>query len=164
MQTNPTHVSELMSAPIVTIAPDAIAADVLALADANSFHHFPIVEGGRLVGIVCTCDLADVRPDAAASQVGWRHVVTLPREASVDDAARLMLMHGVGSVVVTDESGPCGIVTREDLIRAYPGLDNPVFQARCSACGAHTHLRPGSDGQGVCQSCLTRIAEGVSCA
>lgn len=164
MQSNPTPVSVLMSAPVVTIAPNASAADVLALADAHGVHHFPIVERGRLVGIVCTCNLVDVRPDAAALQVGWRHVVTLPREASVDDAARLMLMHGVGSVVVTDESGACGIVTRDDLIRAYPGLDSLVFRACCSACGAHTHLRPGSDGQGVCQSCLARIGEGISSA
>jgi CBS-domain-containing membrane protein len=161
MNNNLMPISTMMSAPVVTIGPDARAGEVLALADARGVHHFPILEGGRLVGVVCTCDLHDLQPESPAFQVGWRHVITLPPEASVDDAARLMLMHSVGSIVVTDESGPCGVVTRDDLIRAYPGLDAQLFRARCSSCGAHTHLRPGSDGEAICRSCLDRADEGT---
>src|SRR5215207_4990803 len=111
MQTTNTMVSELMTAPVVTIGPDALAGDVLMLARAKQIHHFPIVREGRLVGIVCTCDLQDLRPDARVQQVAWRHVVTLRPESPVVDAAQLMTSHGVGSIVVSDANQIRGIVT-----------------------------------------------------
>lgn len=147
------HVSELMTAPVITIAPDARAEDVLALARAHGVHHFPIVAQDKLVGIICTCDLQDLGPDAHAMQVAWRHVVTLSPTGSLGDAARLMALHGVGSIVVVDAGGVGGIVTREDLARADARLEHLLLEARCATCGARRHLRPASDGQCICQNC-----------
>jgi predicted transcriptional regulator len=161
MQTIQTSVSELMTAPVVTIGPDALAGEVLALAHAEGIHHFPIVREGRLIGIVCTCDLQDLRPDARVQQMAWRHVVTLPPECDVVDAARLMTSHGVGSIVISDADRICGIVTREDLVRADPNLEQLLAEARCAACGARKHLRPWLDGQCLCQGCHGRAKDGA---
>ena len=161
MQPSQASVSEHMSLPVVTIAPDARAADVLALAQTKGVHHFPIVEEGKLVGIVCTCDLQELGADAKVLQVAWRHVITLRPGDSVSDAARLMALHGVGSIVVSDEGGVCGIVTRAELIRADPELDRLLLEARCVACGARSHLRPGPQGQCLCQSCQARAKAGA---
>ena len=161
MQPIQSPVSELMSSPVVTIGPDAVAREVLELAYNESVHHFPIIEQGRLVGIVCTCDLQELAPDAKVLQVAWRHVITLRPEGSVSDAARLMAMQGVGSIVVSDEGGVRGVVTREDLIRADPELDRLLQEARCSACGGRRHLRPGPEGQCLCQSCQARAKDGA---
>jgi acetoin utilization protein AcuB len=152
------HVSELMKAPVVTIDPAARAEDVLALAHSRGVHHFPVVTEDRLVGIVCTCDLQELGPDAHVMQVAWRHVVTLPSSGSVGDAARLMALQGVGSIVVVDASGVCGIVTREDLSRASAELDQLLLHARCATCGARHHLRPGPDGQCICSDCRSRAS------
>jgi hypothetical protein len=73
-------------------------------------------------------------------------------------------MHGVGSIVVVDDDGVCGIVTREDLVQADPELDQLLFEARCVACGARRHLRPGPDGQCLCRSCQTRARDSDWCA
>jgi predicted transcriptional regulator len=151
-----------MAAPVITIEPEARAANVLALARAHGVHHFPIVAQGKLVGIVCTCDLRNLDSDAHVLQVAWRHVVTLPPHGSLGDAARLMALQGVGSIVVLDTSGVRGIVTRDDLARADAQLAQLLLEARCASCGAHHHLRPGPEGQCICQDCQTLASEGLS--
>jgi CBS-domain-containing membrane protein len=156
MQAIQTSLDEVMSMPVMAIGPESRAEEVLALARSEGVHHFPIVEAGRLVGIVCTCDLEDLQPEVSAVQVAWRHVITLPPQGSLTDAARLMTMHGVGSIVIVDDEGVCGIVTREDLVRADPELDSLLSEACCAACGVRRHLRPGPDGQCLCRSCQAR--------
>jgi len=91
MQTHHASVSELMHMPVLTIGPSARAHDVLALAQAQGVHHFPIVQHQKLLGLVCTCDLEELAPDAGVLQVAWRHVITLPHDGSSSDAARLMV-------------------------------------------------------------------------
>lgn len=161
MQTLQRSVSELMTAPVVTIGPDARAGEVLALARAKRIHHFPMVREGRLVGIVCTCNLQELPVDARVQQVAWRHVVTARPGCSVVDAAHLMINQGVGSLVISDADGVCGILTREDLLRADPTLDQLLAEARCVACGARKHLRPGPEGQCLCQGCHSRAKDGA---
>jgi len=156
MQTHHASVSELMHMPVLTLGPSARAHDVLALAQAQAVHHFPIVQHQKLLGLVCTCDLEELAPDAGVLQVAWRHVITLPHDGSSSDAARLMAMQGVGSIVITDAEGVCGIVTREDLILADPELDQLLWAARCASCGARSHLRPGPDGSCNCQGCRSK--------
>jgi predicted transcriptional regulator len=156
MQSIDAHVSEFMKAPVLTIEPEARAEDVLVLARTSGVHHFPIVAQDKLVGIVCTCDLQDLSADARVLQVAWRHVVTLPLDGTVGDAARLMALQGVGSIVVLDARGICGIVTRDDLARANTELDRLLLEARCASCGARHHLRPASNGRCICQDCRNR--------
>jgi acetoin utilization protein AcuB len=159
MQINQT-VSGSMSLPVATVGPDATVQEVLALADSKRVHHFPIVTDGKLVGIVCTCDLQELSPQAKVMQAAWRFVVTVPLDSMLSDAARLMALHGVGSVVVMNDGHVGGIVTREDCIRAAPELEQLLWDARCSSCGTRFHLRPGADGHCICQDCQLRARDG----
>jgi CBS domain-containing protein len=152
-------VSELMSSPVVALAADARVAEVLALANAHDIHHFPIVEEDRLVGLVCICNLQDAPPESHALSRAWRHVITAPPESSASDAARLMMLHGVGSIVIADHDGLWGILTREDLAQASPELDSLLYNARCVVCGTLRHIRPGAEGTSVCQRCENEAAK-----
>lgn len=115
--------AEFMSMPAITVGPDESVADLRRLAEEHAIHHFPIMEDGRLLGIVCVSDLAQEDPHSRVIHKAWRHVVTAPPPSSATDAARLMRLHGVDSVVVADEHGVWGIVTREDLLEADPALE-----------------------------------------
>lgn len=159
MQTNQ-MVSGSMSLPVVTVGPDAKVQEVLALADSTHVHHFPIVEAGKLVGIVCTCDLQELSPEAKVMEAAWRFVVTVPHDSLLSDAARLMALHGVGSIVVMNDARIGGIVTREDCVRAAPELEQLLWDARCVACGSRFHLRPAQDGHCICQDCKVRARDG----
>lgn len=158
MHTNQS-VSGAMSAPVLTVGSDARVWQVLALADSNGVHHFPIVADGKLTGIVCTCDLQELSPEASVLQAAWRFVVTVPVDGLLIDAARLMALHGVGSVVVMSEGRVGGIVTREDCVRAAPELEQLLWDARCVACGSRFHLRPGPEGNCLCQDCRVRARD-----
>lgn len=66
-----TAVSQIMSAPVVTVDPDASAFEALVEMTRRDIHHLPLVANGRLVGVVASDDL--VFAQAA-------HPVTLARE------------------------------------------------------------------------------------
>jgi len=54
-----TKVSEVMSAPPVTISPQATAQEGLALMTQKRFRHLPVVEDKKLLGLVSIGDLVN---------------------------------------------------------------------------------------------------------
>jgi CBS domain-containing protein len=121
MLTHPT-VSELMSHPLVVVEPALPVAELLELAERRGVHHFPIVDHGALVGLVCTGDLHGVAPQTPVSELMRRRLVAVSERSSVPDAARVLAENAVGSAVVVDADGIRGIVTRDDLASAGPVL------------------------------------------
>jgi acetoin utilization protein AcuB len=114
MTTNPTTVG----------ARDSLAA-ARALMQAERFKHLPVVEGGRLVGVISDRDLRvhtgnfeTTRVDAAMTS----NPVTIVPQAMVEEAARLMLAKNIGCLVVTAHEAPVGIVTTTDMLKALLDL------------------------------------------
>lgn len=56
-------VSEVMTCPVVTCEPDDSVADLMAEMTNRRIRHFPVVDDGRLVGIVSIGDLVKSRLD-----------------------------------------------------------------------------------------------------
>jgi CBS domain-containing protein len=56
-------VGEVMSCPVVTCDPDDSVAELMAEMTNRRIRHFPVVEDGRLVGIVSIGDLVKSRLD-----------------------------------------------------------------------------------------------------
>ena len=120
-------VSQIMTSQVRTLGPDATLDEVRRLLRSERCHHVPIVEGGRLVGIVSSRDLLrQMRASEPADPTGIeavmsRDVVTLRRDESVDRAIDLIADGHLHSVlVVDDDGGLAGIVTDTDLL-AYLG-------------------------------------------
>jgi len=65
-----TTAGEAMSSPAITIGPDEPVRNAAALMAGRSLNRLPVVDGGRLVGIVTRADLVHqfVRPDADIEQ------------------------------------------------------------------------------------------------
>ncbi|HEY0183317.1 MAG TPA: CBS domain-containing protein [Rhodopila sp.] len=59
-------VDKLMTAPLVTCRPDDKVEDALAAMTMAKIRHLPVLEGGRLVGIVSIGDLVKHRLDEKA--------------------------------------------------------------------------------------------------
>jgi predicted transcriptional regulator len=150
-------IAQIMSTPLFVISSKTRCAEVLAQAQAKHIHHFPIVDQGQLVGFVCTCDLAHADAQEPVTRHAWRHPATVSPRCPASVAARLLLLHGVGTLIIADQNGFHGIVTCEDLRRAGPELEALLESARCMKCGAGWHLRPGPDGAPICMQC--KLAE-----
>lgn len=146
-------VSHLMSTPIVALDPKTDVGELLRLSERFSIHHFPLVDEAGLFGLVCTCDVADARPEQAVSQFARRAPVTIRPDATVREAAAQMAREDVGSVVVTDDEGVWGILTRDDLAETVPEL---VRDLHCAHCSSRQHLRPGPGHRLICPTCAAR--------
>jgi CBS domain-containing protein len=54
-----TRVEEVMNSPVLTIDPRATAEEGLALMTQNRIRHLPVVENGKLIGLVSIGDLVN---------------------------------------------------------------------------------------------------------
>ena len=126
-------VREIMMGSPVTLKPDDtmdLANDVISL---GRIRHLPIVENGKLVGLVSARDLFG----AAASQIfGLRQkaksallktvlikeimktrLITVKPETDIKEAAHLMASHKIGCLPVLSEGSLVGLVTTTDVLR-----------------------------------------------
>lgn len=105
--------------------------DVMSL---GRIRHLPVLQDGRLVGIVSQRDLLahslskalDFDPQnrraflraVDVSEAMTRNVISVGVEMEVDEAARLMIRHRIGCLPVLDAGGaPLGLVTETDLLQ-----------------------------------------------
>jgi acetoin utilization protein AcuB len=127
-------VENSMTREVVTIEPNTSAADALALCRERRIRHLPVLEEGRLVGIVSDRDLRSAAPAlgdpnraAALEQIRARdvmnqRVVTAHPKEPIEEAAREMYERRIGCLPVMEGEKLVGIVTSSDVMRALVRL------------------------------------------
>jgi acetoin utilization protein AcuB len=127
-------VRDSMTREVVTVAPGATAAEALALCRERRIRHLPVVEGGRLVGLISDRDLRSATPalgdpDRAAAletiTVGdemAREVVTAHPDDPIERAAMAMYEKRIGCLPVADGDELVGILTSSDVMKAFVRL------------------------------------------
>lgn len=114
-------VGDMMSKPVVSVAPDTPVRNVIELMYATKHLGFPVVDRGVLIGIITVADVHKIHPiDRDAMQVKdvmSRQPITLPPEAPVIDALRIMSVRDIGRVPVVKDENLVGIVTRTDILK-----------------------------------------------
>jgi CBS domain-containing protein len=146
-------VRDVMSWPALAVTPRFAAAYALRLAAEGGFHHLPVLDAGKLVGLVCTCDLLEAPPLATIAAVMSSPAITVRSTASLANALVLMEDNDV-DCLPTHWLGAWGVVTRGDLCRA--GACDDSDRPQCLACGSAHHVRrdPRDENQYVCIDCL----------
>ena len=115
-------VRDVMTRKVVTIGPETSCDKARRLMDELRIRHLPVVDGGRLVGMVSDRDVRSVAvqsPGTLASRIMTPDPVTVTPDTRVEYAARIMLDRRFGSLPVTDGRALIGIVTYTDLLRAF---------------------------------------------
>ncbi len=137
-----TPVSEVMTADPITLAPSAIGSDVLHLMMERRIGHVPIVEAGRLVGIVTQTDLTRFQAVSSAELVSEiAHAETAEAMATVTARIPQLLVqlvaggnrHEVVTRLITDIADTA---TRRLLTLAEAKLGPPPVPYLWLACGS----------------------------
>ena len=152
------RVFELMTRGPATVPSHALAIHAELLATSQNVHHLPVVEAGRLVGVLCLCDLWGVASETAAAEVMTSPAATIDSRAPIAEAVSAMCDLAIGCLPVLDGEVLVGILTRGDLYRA--GLLDENLIRTCASCGARHHVRvdPAAyqDAVAFCFDCLDR--------
>lgn len=93
----------------------------------NRIRGAPVVEKGKVVGIITTTDLAraiaEGKTEGLVRDYMRKNVVAIREDEDILDAIKLMDLHDIGRLLVTDAVGrPVGVITRTDILKRISGL------------------------------------------
>lgn len=142
------RVKDVMSKPPVTVTPDTSLRDLAALLTEHEISGVPVVEGGRIVGVVSASDIVDRErgPEESHARLSWLRRQRRPRAASastvreamrsraitveawmsVYEAAWLMSSYDVNRLPVVERDELVGVITRSDLVRYFARSDRDI--------------------------------------
>lgn len=126
---------QVMTPDPATISPQSSAAEARRLLNSNVINHLPVVEDGRLVGIVSSSDFLKLHlldgklpivSDATVNQIMETNVIVVNKNATLRDAAEKLSVGGFHALPVIDRKRHLvGMVTSSDLIGVLVShLDN----------------------------------------
>jgi acetoin utilization protein AcuB len=114
-----------MTATPHTIGANQTLARAHALMRDNAIRHLPVLQGGKLVGIITDRDihlvetLRDVEPNlVTVSDAMTASVYAVSPHTPLEDVAQTMAEHKYGSAVVMEHNKVVGIFTTVDACRA----------------------------------------------
>jgi len=127
-------VANRMTPNPVTITPATTVADASEIMRTNKFRRLPVVENGKVVGIVTDRDLTEVSPSPATTlsifelnyllakmqvkDIMAKNIVTLNVNATIEEAALIMYNQKIGGLPVVDDNGAIvGIITETDIFK-----------------------------------------------
>ena len=134
------YIRDIMSTNVVTIPSSTSIADAKRIMTAHKIGRLPVVDRGKLVGMVTTRRLEQVSPSKATSLTVWelsyllekttvkeimeKNVVTVTPDMTVEAGVALAQSNKVGSLVVVKGNVLVGIVTTNDF---FYRIANPIF-------------------------------------
>ncbi|HLT98283.1 MAG TPA: IMP dehydrogenase [Burkholderiaceae bacterium] len=124
----------------ITVTPDMRVGDAIALQREHGISGLPVVEGGKLVGIVTNRDLRfEDRLELPLRQImtPQEKLVTMSEGATLDEAQALMHKHRLERVLIVNDAFELrGLATVKDIVKntAHPNACKDAFgQLRVAA-------------------------------
>jgi acetoin utilization protein AcuB len=118
------------------IGPEASHPDALRILHKEKFSYLPVVDkAGKLIGILTETDLLHAAPSSATSlsiyemnyllsnlkvrEVMSSPPITVPEDAPIEEAARLMIEKEIGCLPVMRGETLAGIITETDIFKTF---------------------------------------------
>lgn len=127
-------VAHIMTRDPQSVGPETSLDEAMGIMDQGGMRHLPVVDQGRLVGVLSDRDLLlatgwlstgnglsdwSERDTGVVGDVMHRDVVTISPEDSVVTLSIDVVLRGIGCMPVVDDDRLVGIVTETDLLRAF---------------------------------------------
>lgn len=142
-------VQNWMSQEVVSVTPKTSIARATITMNEHFIRRLPVVNDGKLVGIVTKGDLREAQPSDATSLSIWelnylladltvdkimtRNVLTISPDAPLIDAAEIMLNEKISGLPVVDDHGHLiGVISESDVFRMViqHGLEERARQSK----------------------------------
>lgn len=111
------RVRDIMTAEVKVVTPEMTIGEFIEFVYRNKHLGYPVVENGKLVGIVTLHDATGKDRNLKIGNVMNRDVVTLSPDDPATKAFRIMNETGIGRIPVVEDGRVVGIVSKTDLIR-----------------------------------------------
>ena len=138
------RVAELMTSKVFTVEPHDLIDRVFFLIHYEKIRHLPVVEKGKLVGIVSDRDLykalgpksnsnaVETNKDNTqlhvvsqkVAHIMHRGVYTIGPDALLSEAAALLAEHRIGALPVVENNKLVGILSATDILRVFAKLEH----------------------------------------
>ena len=128
-------VGERMSKPVISVSPDLPINEALNVMKRENIRRTPVIQFGKLVGIVSDIDLVNASPSQATSLSVWelnyllskitvkdvmtRNVFTITEDIPIENAARIMVDKRIGGMPVMRGEEVVGIITETDIFKIF---------------------------------------------
>lgn len=129
------NVGKRISSPVITVSPDLPVPEALALMNQEKIRHMPVVQKGKMIGIVTKNDLLNASPSRATSLSVWEinyllnkikvedvmtaKVITVSEDTPIEEAARIMTDNKISCLPVMRGKDMVGIITETDLFKVF---------------------------------------------
>lgn len=115
------RVKEYMTKNVDYVNPENTVKDAVELIKKTTHDTFPVIEDGKLVGIISVYDLIDKNENEKIKNVMTKRemmIITRP-DANIRDVGRVMFRTGFSKLPVVDDNNKLvGIITNTDVIRS----------------------------------------------
>lgn len=128
-------VKDFMTKNPVYTNPKELISNIKNTMEREKISKMPVLDdSGKLVGVITKTDIKKTMPSEATSldiyelsyliskmtaeKVMKKNPITIQKEATIEEAAKLMAENGISSVIVLDGEILSGILTKSDLFKA----------------------------------------------
>jgi acetoin utilization protein AcuB len=152
-----------------TVSPNATIAETMELMREKKIRRLPVLENGKLVGIITERKLLEVSPSPATSlsvfEINYllaktrvaslmtKDVITVMPGTLLEEAARIMRDKDIGALPVLDNGALVGIITETDIFDAF--LEILGFRSR----GTRLSVEIDQDKPGILADIAAIIAD-----
>jgi len=102
---------------VITIPPDQTVASALELMKKHNISGLPVIEGGKLVGIVTGRDVRFSNLNLKVREVMTKDVIVAHEGITIEEAKKILQQHRIEKLPVVDDQGALrGLITVKDIM------------------------------------------------
>jgi acetoin utilization protein AcuB len=148
-------IRDIMTWDVVTVSSDTPIMEARKIMNAHNIQRLPVVDKGKLVGMISRDGITRASPSPASSLSVWeinyllakmtvkdimsKNLVTVSPDMTVESAVALAQSKGVGALPVVEDGKLVGIVTTDDffykILNPMLGIGKPGIRLLIHNCG-----------------------------
>ena len=121
------YVKDYMTKNVINVTPDTKTDDVINLMKESRHNSYPVVDNGKLVGMITAFDIISKEWADTVKDLMTRKLVVANQDLTINDASRVMFRRGISRMPVVDGNGALvGIITNTDMVRSHIERSTPT--------------------------------------